>query len=639
MTKVNYHGIDIDYSRDALLDEFSVATLRDRYFYKGPLKGIEGLDGVEVDERSPQESFCRAALYGATFGGSTDLKLAQRLYDSASQLHFGFATPLLSNGGTRRGLPISCFLPFVPDSIRGIASHWTESSYLASRGGGIGSYWGSLRTNGESTSRGSKSNGMIPFLKVSDSQMFAVSQGTTRRGAYAAYLPIDHPEIEEFIRVRKVTGGDFNRKCPNLHVGVLIPDSFMGIVERAMEDPTYDDKWELIDPHSKAVTKAVSARRLWADLLKLRHEGGRGEPYIAFSDTLQEGLPQAQKDLGLSVVQSNLCTEITLPTNEERTAVCCLSSLNAETFNDWPKTLVGDLTTMLDNVIEHFIRYVSPNVPRNKDLSFAKYEQYVPEEKKGFARAGYSAYRERAVGLGMMGFHSWLQHEGVPFESALATSYNRRLFNYVKQQAEKTSKGMAVTRGSCPDWDGRRNTHLLAVAPTASNSIICGGVSAGIEPRVANYYVHKTDSGNFVIKNKALDKILKDRYTDVEDVWRGIRDADGSCQHLDLLSQEEKDVFKTAEELNQMWVIEHASQRQEFICQGQSVNLFFRAPQSEDEALLRQYAKYYNAVHLAAWKRGLKTLYYCRTRALKKAENVGLVVPSVADSDCLSCEG
>tara|TARA_R100001086_G_scaffold250107_1_gene193927 strand:- start:8242 stop:9687 length:1446 start_codon:yes stop_codon:yes gene_type:complete len=481
---------------------------------------------------------------------------------------------------------------------------------------------------------------MIPFLKVSDSQMFAVSQGTTRRGAYAAYLPIDHPEIEEFLRVRKVTGGDFNRKCPNLHVGVLVSDRFMGIVERAMEDPTYDDSWELIDPHTKEPTKTVSAKTLWADLLKLRHEGGRGEPYVAFSDSLQEGLPEAQKKLGLKVVQSNLCTEITLPTNEERTAVCCLSSLNAETYSEWPETLVGDLVTMLDNVIEHFIRYVSPSVPRNKDLSFAKFSQYVPEDKKPFAKAGYSAYRERAVGLGMMGYHSWLQNEGIPFESALATSYNRRLFSNVAKEAQKTSASLAVTRGSCPDWDGRRNTHLLAIAPTASNSIICGGVSAGIEPRVANYYVHKTDSGNFVVKNKALDSIIQERYTNPEEVWRSVRDADGSCQHLTKLTEDEKSVFKTAEELDQMWVIEHAAQRQEFICQGQSVNLFFRAPVDADPELLAKYSRYYNNVHVAAWKRGLKTLYYCRTRALKKAENIGATYHDNSEiSDCVSCEG
>lgn len=637
--RTEYHGITIDYGRDRLLDDFSRATVTDRYLYSGPLKGIEGLEGVEVDERSPQEAFARAALYTATFGNSTDTKLAQRLYDSASQLHFGFSTPILSNGGTRRGLPISCFLQYVPDSIRGIAKHWEESSYLASRGGGLGSFHGALRTNGVGTSRGSKSNGMIPFLKVSDSMMFAVSQGTTRRGAYASYLPIDHPEIEEFLQIRKATGGDVNRKCLNLHHGVLVPDSFMEIIVRSMQSSGVDDSWPLVDPHTKEVVKTVSARELWATILELRHGAGRGEPYIAFSDTMQAGLPQAQKDLGLRVNQSNLCVEVMLPTNEHRTAVCCLSSLNAEKFEEWPSTLVPDLITALDNVIEHYIRYVAPSVPRNKELSFSEFERYVRKERKPFTKSAYSAYRERAVGLGMMGFHSWLQNEGVPFESALAQSYNHRLFSFIREKADETTGYLAKTRGSAPDTHGRRNSHCLAVAPTASNSIICGGVSAGIEPRVGNYYVHKTDSGNFVVKNKALDKVLAKYYTDTEEVWKSIRDNDGSCQHLEELSDDEKDTFKTAYEIDQSWVVELAAHRQQFIDQGQSVNLFFNPPKTDDPLVHAKYLRYYNGVHVQAWNKGLKTLYYCRTRSARKAENVGFKVPEISAEECLACEG
>ena len=439
--------LEIDYSKDSLLTDFSKKTLQDRY--------------LVGDEQSPQEAFARAALAFAD-----DQDHAQRIYDYASNLWFMFATPVLSNGGTQRGLPISCFLNYVDDSREGITGHYTENAYLSSMGGGIGGSWSDVRAQGTKTSKGSESTGVIPFMKVVDAEMLAFSQGVTRRGSYASYLHMSHPEIEEFLDVRKPTGGDTNRKCINLHHGVVIPDKFMEVIHRATKEQDFNDDWELIDPHSGEVKKVVSARTLWVKLLQNRME--TGEPYLMFEDAVQSDLPDFQKKKGLRVNHSNLCSEITLATNEERTAVCCLSSVNLEYFDEWSKVpaFIPDLVRFLDNVLTHFI-------------------EYAPNELE---RAKYSASRERSIGLGAMGFHAYLQKNSLPFEGMWASSKNHLMFSHIKEQAQKETHKLAAERGACPDDDSCtvRNAHLLAIAPNASSSIICGNTSPSIEPFRAN---------------------------------------------------------------------------------------------------------------------------------------------------------
>ena len=447
--------INIDYRKDKLLTEFSHKTLQDRY--------------LVGDEVSPQEGFARAAQAFAD-----DEAHAQRLYDYASNLWFMFATPVLSNGGTQRGLPISCFLNYVDDSREGITGHYTENAYLSSFGGGIGGSWSDVRAQGTKTSKGSESTGVMPFVKVVDSEMLAFSQGVTRRGSYAAYLHMSHPEVEEFLDMRKPTGGDTNRKCLNLHHGVVIPDKFMEIIHKATKEPGFDDSWELIDPHSGEVKKVVSARTLWVKLLQNRME--TGEPYLMFEDAVQADLPDFQQRKGLQVNHSNLCSEITLATDEERTAVCCLSSVNLEYYDEWKKVpaFIPDLIRMLDNVLESFIQNAPPQLER----------------------AQFSALRERSLGLGAMGFHAYLQKNGIPFESPIASAINYEIFDSIKSQAQNTTEELAVERGACPDDDSCsvRNAHLLAIAPNASSSIICGNTSPSIEPYRANAYTQKTKS-------------------------------------------------------------------------------------------------------------------------------------------------
>ena len=587
----------IDYSKDKLLTEFSMKTLQDRYMIPG--------------ESSPQEAFARAAT-----AFSDDEDHAQRLYDYASNLWFMFATPVLSNGGTERGMPISCFLNYVEDSREGITDHYTENAYLSSFGGGIGGSWSDVRSQGTKTSKGSESTGAIPFMKVVDAEMLAFSQGITRRGSYAGYMHISHPEVEEFLDMRKPTGGDTNRKCLNLHHGIVISDKFMETIHRATKEQDFNDDWELIDPHSKEVKKVVSARTLWVKILQNRME--TGEPYLMFEDAVNAELPEFQKKKGLYVNHSNLCSEITLATNEERTAVCCLSSVNLEYFDEWSKVpaFIPDLIRMLDNVLDHFIKKAPAQMHK----------------------AVYSAMRERSIGLGAMGFHAYLQKNDIPFEGMWANTANIEMFEHIKNHALLETRRLAVERGACPDDDSCevRNAHLLAIAPNASSSIICGNTSPSIEPFRANAYTQKTKSGSYLQKNKYLDVILRNKCKseqEYEEVWRSIVANKGSVQHLSMLSEEQKEVYKTAVEINQSWVVEHASNRQPYICQSQSVNLFF--PPDVNKGDLHN-------VHMLAWAKNLKTLYYLRSEAISRADNVTSQAKReiiFEQQDCLSCEG
>ena len=589
--------MQLNYSRDKYLSEFSIKTLEDRY--------------LVGDEKSPQDAFARAAI-----AFSDNEEHAQRLYDYASKLWFMFSTPVLSNGGTKRGLPISCFLNYVDDSREGITDHYTENAFLSSVGGGVGGCWSGVRSVGSKTSNGSESTGVIPFMKVVDAEMLAFSQGVTRRGSYAAYLDISHPEIEEFLDVRKPTGGDINRKSVNLHHGVVISDEFMTIIENATKIEGFDDSWDLIDPHSGKVTKTVSAKTLWVKLIQNRVE--TGEPYIMFGDTVDEATPEFQKKLGLKVHQSNLCSEITLPTDKDRTAVCCLSSVNLEEYDEWKHNddFIPDLIRMLDNVLEYFINY-------------------APEQ---LSRAKFSASQERSLGLGAMGFHAYLQRHNIPFESAMAAGRNRMMFSRIKSEAERATRQLAEERGPCPDGKdyGVRNAHLLAIAPNASSSIICGNTSPSIEPYRANAFTQKTKTGSSLLKNEYLENILQDLDQDTDEVWKSIVTNNGSVQHLDFLDDWTKDVFKTAVEIDQRWIIEMAADRQEHICQSQSLNVFFPADVSKQEL---------HAIHMMAWKRGVKTLYYLRSEAIKRAEKVSdevlrqRIFESIDDNACLACEG
>ena len=621
-----YLGIQIDYSKDKKLDKFSIDTLQDRYFWDG--------------ETSPQEAFARAAVFGATYKGHINFNLAQRLYNYASDHWFMFSTPILSNGGTTRGLPISCFLNYVPDSRVGLSDHYDENIWLASSGGGIGGYWGDVRSDGVSTGNGSRSTGSIPFMHVVDSQMLAFNQGTTRRGSYAAYSDISHPEIEEFINMRKSSGGDINRKNLNLHNAVNITNEFLEAVKN-------DDEWRLIDPKTNEPTKVISARELWMRLLEARAE--TGEPYLINIDTCNEALPKQQKELGLKINQSNLCSEITLPTNEERTAVCCLSSVNLEYYDKWKNNpeFIDDLITMLDNVLEHFISdIVYTEKLGGYTANFKRFKSYVKEGKEGLVKAAYSAYRERSIGLGAMGFHAYLQSKGLSFQGLQQTGINNAIFKHIKTKAVQATELLAEERGEAPDIHGsnKRNSHLLAVAPNASSSIICGGTSPSIEPYRANVYTHKTLSGNYKVKNKFLEKLLKKKGLSAEErekVWKDISNERGSIQNIKIFKKEEKEIFKTADEINQLHLVEHAKIRQEYICQSQSVNLFFVPPKAtESQEVHDEFLQYLNDVHWYAMH-NLKSLYYLRSDAAKSAENVNMKIQRInlEDTECISCEG
>jgi len=584
-----YLGIEINYDKEKTFDKFSLDTLKDRYFWEG--------------ETHAQEAFARASVFGATFKGETDFELAQRLYNYSSSRWFMFSTPILSNGGTTRGLPISCFLNYVPDSRGGLSAHYDENIWLASSGGGIGGYWGDIRSNGISTTHGSRSTGSIPFMHVVDSQMLAFNQGTTRRGSYAAYMDISHPEIEEFINMRKESGGDINRKNLNLHNGINITNTFLKAVE-------LDEDWRLIDPKTNEAVKTINARELWWQIINARAE--TGEPYMVNIDKCNEALPKQQKDLGLKIRQSNLCSEITLPTDEERTAVCCLSSVNLEYFDDWSKddNFIQDLITMLDNIIQHYIDNAIDTTQLGEySANFKRFQKYVKEGKEGFTKSAYSAY-------------------------------------YIKGKAKEATKELAIERGEAPDihGSGKRNANLLAIAPNASSGIICSGTSPSIEPYRANCYTHKTLSGSYQVKNKYLEKLLKSKglkVDELEKIWKDISGSDGSVQHLDVLTDDEKEIFKTANEINQIWIVEHAAKRQEFVCQAQSVNLFFTLPKAtEPQEVHDEYMQYVNDVHWYGMNK-LKSLYYFRSNAARTVENVNVKVPRInlEDTECIACEG
>ena len=571
----------IDPSRDAKLTNFGKATLEDRYLLPG---------------ESIQQMFARVASAFAD-----DDAHAQRLYDYISNLWFMPATPVLSNGGTTRGLPISCFLNEATDSLEGIVGLWNENVWLAARGGGIGSYWGNLRSIGEKVGMNGKTSGVVPFIRVMDSLTLAISQGSLRRGSAACYLPVSHPEIEEFIEMRRASGGDPNRKALNLHHGILIPDAFMRAVEN-------DEEWALTSPKDGAVQRKVSARELWIRILTARVE--TGEPYIVYIDHVNRALPEHHKLAGLSVKTSNLCSEITLPTGidrhgKQRTAVCCLSSLNLETYFQWHDhpLFMEDVLRFLDNVMQDFIDKAPPE----------------------FARATYSAMRERSVGLGVMGFHSFLQANGIPRESVMAKVWNKKMFKHVREHADAASRKLAQERGPCPDAADfgvmERFSNKLAIAPTASISIIAGGASPGIEPAAANSFTHKTLSGSFNVRNPYLAKLLEDKGRNDEDTWTSITVNNGSVQHLDFLDEHEKATYKTAFEIDQRWLIEHAADRAPFICQAQSLNIFLPADVHKRDL---------HQIHMMAWKRGVKSLYYLRSMSIQRADVVSEASATVA---------
>jgi ribonucleoside-diphosphate reductase alpha chain len=577
------HQVRVDRSRDSLLTDFGRATLDDRYLMPG-----EGY----------QDLFARVASFY-----SDNTPHAQRLYDYISRMWMMPATPVLSNGGTSRGLPISCFLNEANDSLDGIVGLWNENVWLASKGGGIGSYWGNLRSIGEKVGMNGKTSGVIPFIRVMDSLTLAISQGSLRRGSAAVYLPIAHPEIEEFVEIRRPTGGDPNRKALNLHHGILVSDDFMRAVEQ-------DLPWALRSPKDNAIVRSIQARSLWIRILTARVE--TGEPYLIFSDHVNNARPQHQKLAGLEVKTSNLCSEITLPTGldqygKQRTAVCCLSSLNLETWMEWKDhpLFVEDVLRFLDNVLQDFI-------------------DRAPD---GMERAKYSAMRERSVGLGVMGFHSFLQAQNVPFEGVIAKVWNKRMFAQIRTQADAASRLLAEERGACPDAADygimERFSNKIAIAPTASISIIAGNTSPGIEPIAANVFLQKTLSGSFTVRNRPLQTLLAGYGQDNEDVWSSITLNKGSVQHLDFLTEHEKAVYKTAFELDQRWVIEHAADRTPYICQSQSVNVFLPANVHKRDL---------HEIHMLAWKRGMKSLYYCRSLSIQRADTVS----DMPKSDMLS---
>jgi ribonucleoside-diphosphate reductase alpha chain len=593
------HGIRVDYSRDNLFDELGKIRLKESYMKDG--------------EVSPQERF---AFVSSTF--SSNPEHAQRLYDYSSQHWLSYATPILSFGRSKRGLPISCFLNYIEDTAEGLVDNLSETNWLSMLGGGVGIGFG-IRSADD------KSTGVMPHLKMYDASSLAYRQGRTRRGSYAAYLDISHPDIINFLEMRKPTG-DQNLRCLNLHHGINIPDSFMEIIERSMLDKDTDDSWQLIDPASYEVREVVSAKMLWEKILDLRMQ--TGEPYLHFIDESNRRLPQHLKDLGLKVHQSNLCSEIILPTNEERTAVCCLSSLNLEYYEDWKldPLFLADVAEMLDNVLQYFI----DNAPST------------------IQRAKYSAARERSIGIGALGWHALLQKKNIAWESPLAKSLNIRIFKHIRNELDKANQTLGSQRGQAPDayGTGNRFSHLMAIAPNASSSILMGNTSPSIEPYRANAYRQDTLSGSHLNKNKFLDVIIQKEAQShnegwADDVWRSIIANDGSVQHLDWMDEHSKEVFKTSMEIDQRWVIEHAADRQEYIDQAQSLNVFFR-PDS--------HIKYIHSVHFLAWKKKLKTMYYCRSEKIGKADKVHkklereiikeIDMTAIAQgNDCIACEG
>ena len=592
-------SIELDYSRDSLFDELGLKRLQESY--------------MRENEQSPQERF---AYVSQAFASNS--AHAQRLYSYSSMHWLSYSTPILSFGRSKRGLPISCFLPFLDDSAEGLVNTLSEVNWLSILGGGVGIGIG-IRSADD------KSVGVMPHLRTYDSSSLAYRQGRTRRGSYAAYLDISHPDILMFLDMRKPTG-DPNMRALNLHHGINITDDFMRLIEKSMIDPKSDDSWELKDPHDGMVREVVSARELWQRILETRMLSG--EPYIHFIDTSNKAMPEFQKKLGLSIKQSNLCSEIILPTDKERTAVCCLSSLNLEYYDDWKNEplFLRDVSEMLDNVLQYFI-------------------DHAPD---AISRARYSAQRERSIGIGALGWHAYLQRNNIPWESAMAVGRNRQVFKHIREGLDRANIELGKERGEAPDaaGTGKRFSHMLAIAPNASSSIIMGNTSPSIEPYRANAYRQDTLSGAFLNKNKWLDKIITekcdaDSKLDYNEIWSSIIANDGSVQHLEILDEWTKEVFKTSMEIDQRWIVQHAADRQPYIDQAQSVNLFFR-PDSN--------IKYIHAVHFMAWKQGLKTLYYCRSEKISKADKVSkkverrvieeLDMKALATEDvCLACEG
>lgn len=598
----NVGPVLVDYSRDKLFDELGLKRLKESY--------------MREDEESPQERF---AFVSTKF--SSNDEHAQRLYDYSSKHWLSYSTPILAFGRAQKGLPISCFLPYLDDSAEGLVDCLSEVNWLSMLGGGVGIGIG-IRASDD------KSVGVMPHLKTYDASCLAYRQGRTRRGSYAAYLDISHPDILIFLEMRKPTG-DQNMRTLNLHHGINITDDFMTIIENCMRDDSYDDSWDLICPNSGEVHETVSARDLWQRILETRMM--TGEPYIHYIDTSNRDMPQWQKDLGLTIRQSNLCSEIILPTDKKRTAVCCLSSVNLEYWDQWSKEplFLRDVAEMLDNVLQYFI----DNAPTS------------------IKRAKFSAMRERSIGIGALGWHALLQKKNVPWESANATGLNHRIFSHIKDELEKANMDLGKERGEAPDAEGtgRRFSHMQAIAPNASSSIIMGNTSPSIEPFRANAYRQDTLSGSSLAKNKWLDKVIKkavaeDEKLDYNEVWRSIIANDGSVQHLKWMDDWTKDVFKTAMEIDQRWLVQHAADRQKYIDQSQSVNLFFRP----DSDIL-----YVHAVHFQAWKAGMKTLYYCRSEKIGKADKVARQIERQVmkeidmtqlanmdeDNACLACEG
>ena len=593
------HGIAVDFSRDSLFDELGIKRLKESY--------------MKEDETSPQERF---AYVSKTFGSNQDH--AQRLYEYSSKHWLSYSTPILSFGRSKRGLPISCFLPYLDDSAEGLVDTLSEVNWLSMLGGGVGIGLG-IRSADD------KSVGIMPHLRTYDASSLAYRQGRTRRGSYAAYLDISHPDILMFLEMRKPTG-DQNMRCQNLHHGINITDDFMHLIEQAMLDPAFDDTWNLKDPHSGEVRESISAKELWQRILEIRMQ--TGEPYLHFIDTSNEAMPEFQKKLGLSIKQSNLCSEIILPTDKERTAVCCLSSLNLEYFDEWKndKLFLRDTAEMLDNVLQYFI----DNAP---DV---------------ISRAKFSAKRERSIGIGALGFHAYLQRNSLAWESALATSANNRMFKHIREGLDEANLQLGKERGEALDCvgTGRRFAHVMAVAPNASSSILMGNTSPSVEPFRANAYRQDTLSGSHLNKNKHLDKIIKemcdaDSELDYNEIWSSIIANDGSVQHLEFLDDWTKSVYKTSMEIDQRWLIDHAAHRQIYIDQAQSINLFFRPDAN---------VKYLHAVHFMAYKKGLKTLYYCRSEKLAKADKVSKKIERqvieeidlkalATEEVCLACEG
>ena len=600
MTKKEYLGIQIDLSKDKLFDKLGIQRLQESY--------------MKEDETSPQERF---AFVSTRF--ASNLEHAQRLYNYASDHWLSYSTPILSFGRSKKGMPISCFLNYIDDTAEGLVNNLSETNWLSMLGGGVGIGFGIRSTD-------DKSVGVMPHLKTYDASCLAYRQGRTRRGSYATYLDINHPDIVMFLEMRKPTG-DQNVRCLNLHHGVNISDRFMELIERCMSDPTADDGWNLCDPHSGEIRETVSAKELWQKILELRME--TGEPYIHYIDTSNKHLPEFQKKLGLKIHQSNLCSEIILPTDKNRTAVCCLSSVNLEYYDSWSKNtrFLKDIAEMLDNVLQYFIDNAPDQV----------------------SRAKYSASRERSIGIGALGYHAYLQKHMFAWESWQATSANVRMFKHIRTKLDEVNLEIGKERGEAPDarGTGRRFSHVMAIAPNASSSIIMGNTSPSIEPYRANAYRQDTLSGSYLNKNRNLVGLIQSKIEAGEtkqtedEIWSSIISNDGSCQQLKFLTEDEKNVFKTAMEIDQRWIVDHASKRQEYIDQGQSLNLFFRPDVNK---------KYLHLVHFLAWKSGLKTLYYCRSEKIGKADKVSRKIEReiiketnmatlIEDSACLACEG